>query len=125
MFWETFVYLCSERGESPNAVAELCGVKSSGTVTGWKRGAIPRAAVLRRIADHFDVETSVFSLPTIYIPPRHANAEKEKTATPEGDGDRQEFIRAWDEASPEQRALALATLKLKVSPAGSQEKPKP
>jgi len=46
-----------------------------------------------------------------------------KTATPEGDGSRQEFIRAWDEASPEQRALALATLKLKVSPAESQEKP--
>ena len=96
MFWETFVFLCSERGESPNAVAEMCGVKSSGTVTGWKKGAIPRAAVLRRIADYFNVETSVFSLPTIYVPPHHDYADK-NTAAQEGSGINPKYFELSDE----------------------------
>lgn len=34
------------------------GVKSSGTVTGWKNGAIPRQGVLKRLADYFCVSVS-------------------------------------------------------------------
>lgn len=55
MFWERFVELCNNVGEAPNAVAAKCGVKSTGTVTGWSNGAKPRAGVTRRIADYFDV----------------------------------------------------------------------
>lgn len=55
MFWNTFAKLCVDAGKSPNTVAAECGVKSSGTVTGWKNGAVPRAAVLRRISDYFDI----------------------------------------------------------------------
>lgn len=58
MFWKNFVDLCSKTGESPNAVAAIAGVKSSGTVTGWKKGAIPRDKVLFKIADHFGVDVS-------------------------------------------------------------------
>jgi len=55
VFWERFVELCNKAGEAPNAVAAKCGVKSTGTVTGWSNGAKPRAGVTRRIADYFSV----------------------------------------------------------------------
>ncbi len=55
MFWNRFVDLCNEAGKSPNAVAAACGVKSSGTVTGWSRGATPRKPVLHKMAEYFHV----------------------------------------------------------------------
>lgn len=54
MFWENFVELCSQRGTSPNAVAAELG-KSSGSVTAWKNGAVPRETTLKKIAEHFSV----------------------------------------------------------------------
>ena len=110
VFYYNYIDKCNQIGKSPSAVAEEMGYQRS-VVTRWSKGAVPRQATLQKIADYFGCDVSELT--------------KEKTATPEGDGDRLEFIRAWDEASPEQRALALATLKLKVSPAGSQEKPNP
>ena len=55
MFWTRFIELCNEVGKSPNAVAAACGVKSSGTVTGWSKGSVPRAPILHKIADYFHV----------------------------------------------------------------------
>ena len=51
MFWEKYTELCKSIGKAPNVVAEECGVKSTGTVTGWKNGSIPRNNLLKRIAD--------------------------------------------------------------------------
>lgn len=54
MFWDNFVSLCTRRGTSPNAVAaEL--KKSSGSVTAWKNGAVPRETTLKKIADYFEI----------------------------------------------------------------------
>lgn len=55
MFWDNFLFYCNQKGVSPNAAASDVGVKSSGTVTGWKNGAIPRKAVLKRLADYFEI----------------------------------------------------------------------
>lgn len=55
MFWTRFIELCSKIGKSPNAVATACGVRSSGTVTGWSNGSIPRAPILHKLADYFHV----------------------------------------------------------------------
>lgn len=55
MFWTRFIELCNEAGKSPNAVAAACGVKSSGTVTGWSKGSVPRAPILHKMADYFHV----------------------------------------------------------------------
>ena len=57
MFWEIFVRLCQIGGVSPNAVAKKAGVKSSGTVSAWKKGTMPRDGVLKAIADYFGVDT--------------------------------------------------------------------
>ena len=58
MFWENYDLLCKMEGKSANTVAAECGVKSSGTVTGWRNGALPRAKVLRDLANHFGVSVT-------------------------------------------------------------------
>lgn len=60
MFWTKFSELCHTRGEAPNAVAAKVGVKSTGTVSGWKKGAMPRDGVLAALAAYFDVPVSYF-----------------------------------------------------------------
>lgn len=57
MFWDIFVRLCQAKGVSPNAVARFVGVKSTGTVSAWKKGTLPRDGVLAMIADYFNVTT--------------------------------------------------------------------
>jgi len=58
MFWNTYTRLCAKVGKAPNVIArEVCGVKSTGTVTGWKNGAIPRNNVLSQLSDYFGVST--------------------------------------------------------------------
>ena len=104
--------ICKERHIPISRLERDCGF-SNGYINQLRRGVFTYDRLIK-IADYLGISPSEI-----------ANGEKEKTAIPEDDGNRQEFIRAWDEASPEQRALALATLKLTVSPAGSQEKPNP
>lgn len=61
MFWDVFSSLCVENGVSPNTVAAAIGCKSTGTVTGWKNGAIPRNSVKLKLANYFGVEASIFN----------------------------------------------------------------
>jgi transcriptional regulator with XRE-family HTH domain len=56
MFWDVYTRLCAKDGKAPNVIArEVCGVKSTGTVTGWKNGATPRNNVLGQLSDYFGV----------------------------------------------------------------------
>lgn len=57
MFWNNYVRLCAERGKSPNGVAAELNV-SSGSITGWKKGSVPRVALLQKIADYFGVSVA-------------------------------------------------------------------
>lgn len=59
MFWSVFVGLCAKRGVSPNAVAKELAL-SSGSVTSWKGGAIPRPTTIKKIADYFGVSPDLF-----------------------------------------------------------------
>ena len=59
MFWSVFVDLCAKRGVSPNAVAKELTL-SSGSVTSWKGGAIPRPTTIKKIADYFSVSPDLF-----------------------------------------------------------------
>lgn len=58
MFWENFSYLCAKAGVSPNYVVKELGIKSTGTVSAWKKGAIPRIATLDKIAGYFGITVS-------------------------------------------------------------------
>lgn len=74
MFWITFSKLCMENGQSANSVAKEIGI-SSGSITAWKKGIIPRPEMVKKIADYFNV--SVEYLMT---------GEKEKPDATIGDG---------------------------------------
>lgn len=54
MFWKNYLYLCCFVNKKPNSVAEELGI-SSGTVTGWKKGATPSTEKLEKIASFFGV----------------------------------------------------------------------
>ena len=55
-FYERLAKLCEQRGFKPQnkAFRDAVGV-SSGTITGWKNGALPRTEILLRLADYFSV----------------------------------------------------------------------
>lgn len=54
MFWDNFTKLCEERNKKPNSVATEIGC-SSGSITAWKNGRLPRMATLNKIAEYFNV----------------------------------------------------------------------
>ena len=53
-FFDRFYRLCRERRMYPNAVGAELGA-SSGSITAWKRGAMPRPAMIKQIAEYFGV----------------------------------------------------------------------
>lgn len=69
MFWNNFVNLCASVGKAPNVVASEIGLKSSGTVTGWKKGALPRPSVLVKIAKYFNITVNELIGEQEKIPP--------------------------------------------------------
>lgn len=54
MFWERFSEECNRIKKKPNTVAEELGI-SSGAVTNWKNGAVPRGSTLQKLAAYFNV----------------------------------------------------------------------
>ena len=54
MFWDNFMFYCTKFGTSPNAVAKELGF-SSGSVTAWKNGTVPRSSAVVKIANYFNV----------------------------------------------------------------------
>lgn len=53
-FFDRFSALCKERGETPNSLGKKLGI-SSGSITAWKNGTIPRMKTLDMLARHFHV----------------------------------------------------------------------
>lgn len=103
MFWDNFVRLCNQAGKYPNTVAAEVGVKSTGTVTGWKNGANPRQTVLLKLADYFGVTVDDL-----------LNAEKENPTSVTADGVDEldkEALDIMHQLPPEKRAAGLAMLR--------------
>ncbi len=124
MFWSRFIELCNKAGKSPNAVATACGVKSSGTVTGWSKGSIPRTPVLHKLADYFQV-TSDYLLGKVDLPflskdekgildiDLYALTETKKPAPTDGDGmseTARQIMECVNRMSPKEQETFLAWL---------------
>lgn len=54
MFWENLNNICRINGTSPTAVVSALGI-AAGSVTAWKKGAVPRNKTLQKIADYFGI----------------------------------------------------------------------
>lgn len=66
VFWEKFQWLCRKNGISTNRAVEELHF-SSGVLTHWKNGVVPRNSTIKKIAEYFDVPVSFFAfdaLPT-------------------------------------------------------------
>lgn len=112
MFWQQYANLCEAVGKAPNVVAAEVGVKSSGTVTGWRNGAMPRASVLAKLAEYFGV--SVHDL---------VGEQKEKPTPKVGSGRddetlEMEFIRWFRKQPPARQKDVLFDLAMAVSEHG-------
>ena len=53
-FYEKYLSLCRNVGKSPSAVANAIGLNNS-SVTYWKRGSLPKAGTVVKLADYFGV----------------------------------------------------------------------
>lgn len=59
MFYDVFLDLCRNRGESPSKALENMGMSKS-SVTKWKKISAPTDATIGKIANYFGVDVSVF-----------------------------------------------------------------
>ena len=57
MFFDEYVKLCKKAGKSPSGAAQDMGL-SRARVTDWKRGGLPSATALRKIAEYFGVSVN-------------------------------------------------------------------
>lgn len=75
MFYDNFLILCGIAEKSPNAVAKELGFSNS-AVTYWKRGSIPKADTLRKVADYFGITTDELLNQNLSSTPSHLRHEK-------------------------------------------------
>ena len=94
-FWDNYVDLCTKNGKTPNGAAEEIGI-SSGSITAWKKGRVPRPQNQKQIADYFGVTVD-------YL----LNAEKENAP---GSDAESEIEKALAQATPAQRELISSIL---------------
>lgn len=57
IFFKRFYRLCRQNGTTPNGIAKDIGA-SSGSLTSWKNGTMPRAGMVKRIAEYFGVSVN-------------------------------------------------------------------
>lgn len=105
MFWNNFEALCAKKGVSYNAAAADVGVRSSGTVTGWKNGAKPRGPVLKRLADYFGVTVEELT----------GEEQKEKPTPSEESELNAAFNAVLDQLTEQELADVLQYAKFKVA----------
>ena len=79
-FYEKYEALCAERGMKPQSpeMFDITGV-SAGAISGWKKGALPKAEVLTRLSQYFDVTTDyLLGLSTVRKPQTCNLTEEER-----------------------------------------------
>lgn len=89
MFWTRLVNLCNDKGTTPTAVVHALNL-SSGAVTKWKNGAVPRDTTLQKIADYFGVSVDYLLGKT--DEPAPAAEKKTAPALPLTDAEKMIFI---------------------------------
>lgn len=98
MFWKNYSYLCHFINKKPNSVAEELGI-SSGTVTGWKKGATPSTEKLEKIASFFSVTINDLLNNDIEAASRRTHVIKENAPIK---ANRDEFTKILNELTEQQ-----------------------
>jgi transcriptional regulator with XRE-family HTH domain len=98
VFWDNFTFYCTKSGTSPNAVGKKLGF-SSGSITAWKNGTVPRSSAVVKIANYFGINVEDLI------------EQKEKAApiTEDGLSEKEiEFFKKVDLLNPAMQRLSLA-----------------
>lgn len=123
MFWDNYVKLCNSVNKAPNVVASEIGIKSSGTVTGWSYGALPRHGTAIKLADYFGITVEELMNDTSAKPGSGGEKQAPRITAKtiiKGSGrhnisaDAAEVAFAYDDASPELQAAVRRVLGLEV-----------
>ena len=56
MFFDNLYKVCKQKNTTPNGMAKIIGI-SSGSVTSWKKGTVPKSDTLQKIAEYLNVST--------------------------------------------------------------------
>jgi transcriptional regulator with XRE-family HTH domain len=96
VFFDNFYSACKQKNTTPNGVAKILGI-SSGSVTSWKNGTLPKSETLNKIAEHLEVSTD-------YL------LGKENSLPPLSDRE-QELLDLFRQMSPEQQAAYVQIMK--------------
>jgi transcriptional regulator with XRE-family HTH domain len=96
MFYEKLKNLCFEQGISVSKMAVDLKISTT-TVTGWKRGARPQPAQVRKIAEYFKFSTDELMRETPVAAP--SGAPDEKAGLMEIIKSQQEAIRSLSESN--------------------------
>lgn len=99
MFYDNLLQLCADHNTTPTTVAKILHL-STGSPTAWKRGAVPQALTLQKIADYFNISTDQLLKGT----PSHLHREQgEKIAvlSTVGAGIPLEAINTFDQDDPD------------------------
>ena len=78
MFWDVFYKLCSDNGTNPTSVVAELNI-ANGAPTKWKKGAIPNAETLLKLADYFNVSVDYLIGKEKKLPISGELSENEKT----------------------------------------------
>lgn len=95
MFWNNFVALCHKKNTNPTATATALGI-AIGSITKWKKGAVPRDTTLLKIAEYFGVSPeSLVSVPTgpVYVKQQSEDREQKLLALYDKIEDKEGMIR--------------------------------
>ena len=99
MFYDRYKELCENAGKSMSRVALDIGFEKS-TITKWKqKGFTPRAELLNKIAEYFNVS------------PEYLLTGKKNTATQEDDGKTAEFIQLYSQLDEKQKQIVVSLMK--------------
>lgn len=112
LFWKNFAYLCHSCGLSPNKWASENDF-SSGAITNWKNGVIPRDKKLVYICKYFGVQlTDILNvdMEASHIVPHNENTQKVVEIKKDNDTAKEKGDNTITALSPKEKEL-LALVK--------------
>lgn len=112
MFWDSFYSLCLKSGKTPNKVAKELHIPS-GSITAWKKGAVPHPKTIQKIANYFDTTVEKLLGKEENPQPLFVDLGHGEIKTPDGEnttGRKKELIQLYEKLTPEQQDFFLAQL---------------
>ena len=111
MFWENFLELCKKNNITPNGLAKKLSI-SSGAVTAWKNGRVPKWQTLSLLAEYFGISVEELISEQKETLPAEILAGRDELDI--------EILNLYSQLSDEQKEQALSYLEFLTSQSSSK-----